>query len=121
MVMNQPSNSNLEILLVEYIAMLAGVHWDRIDDIAYAYRCQQLNLKQRREFLLEGVAWKKIKERPLDNLLLADLKELSLRGMVTAGQKKTSLEKAFEKIINVTGSALTRPPAIFCLSYLQDL
>ena len=82
-----------------YCCVGCGVHWDRIDDIAYAYRCQQLNLKQRREFLLEGVAWKKIKERPLDNLLLADLKkELSLRGMITAGQKKPSLEKAFEEI-----------------------
>jgi hypothetical protein len=66
------------------------VNWDRIDDIAYAYRCQQL---------LQGLAWKYIDVRPLDKLLLADLrKELDLRGLDTKGKKKPTLEAEFSEI-----------------------
>lgn len=81
-----------------YSCIGCGVKSDRVDDIAYAYRCQKLNLQQRQEFLLQGIAWKKISTRPLDKLLLSDLKvELSMRGVPIAG-KKSTLEKDFEEI-----------------------
>lgn len=58
-----------------YCCVGCGVKWDRIDDIAYAYRCQQLSLADRQLFLLQGVAWKNISVRPLDRLHLADLRK----------------------------------------------
>ena len=45
-----------------YCCVGCGVQCDRIDDIAYAYRCQQLCFQQRQDFLLQGEAWKRIKE-----------------------------------------------------------
>lgn len=82
-----------------YCCVGCGVNWDRIDDIAYAYRCQQLSLADRQQFLLEGLAWKNIDVRPLDKLLLADLrKELSMRGIDTKGKKKPALEAEFNEI-----------------------
>lgn len=80
-----------------YPCVGCGVKNDRIDDIAYAYRCPQLNLQQRQEFLLQGVAWKKLSTSALDKLLVSDLKtELSMRGFSAAGKKKTALERDFE-------------------------
>ncbi len=49
--------------------------------------------------LLQGVAWKNISSRPLDKLLLADLKkELSMRGVSVKGKKKPALKKEFDDI-----------------------
>ena len=59
----------------KYCCVGCGVKSDRMDDIAYAFRSQTLNLQYRQDFLLQGVAWKNIRTRPLDKLLLADLKE----------------------------------------------
>ena len=71
----------------------------RIDDIAYAFRCQKLNLQQRQEFLLQGIAWKTISTRPLDKLLLSNLqRELSMRGMPIKGRKKPILEQDFDDL-----------------------
>lgn len=82
-----------------YCCVACDVKSDRIDDIAYAYRCKNLNLQYRQEFSLQGIAWKKIATRPLDKLLLSDLKEeLRLRGVPIAGEKKPALEKEFEEI-----------------------
>ena len=82
-----------------YFCVGCGVRSDRVDDIAHAFRCQQLSLSHRQEFLLQGVAWKNIATRPLDKLLLADLKkELRMKGVSVAGKKKTLLEKEFEDI-----------------------
>ena len=81
-----------------YCCVGCGVNWDRISDIAYAYRCQQLSLADRQHFLLQGVAWKNINVRPLDKLLLADLrKELNLRGIDTKGKRKPTLEAEFNE------------------------
>ncbi len=81
-----------------YCCIGCGVKSDRIDDIAYAYRCKTLDLQQRQEFLLQGIAWKKIGTCPLDKLLLSDLKvELSLRDVPIAGKKKPALEKDFDR------------------------
>ena len=76
-----------------------GVKSERISDIAYSYRCPLLNLQQRQDFLLQGVAWKKINSRPLDKLLISDLKtELSMRGVSITGKRKPALERDFEEI-----------------------
>lgn len=81
-----------------YCCVGCGVKSDRIDDIAYAFRCPKLDLLQRQDFLLEGEAWRNICSRPLDKLLLSDLrKELSMRGLSATG-KKPALEKAFDDI-----------------------
>lgn len=82
-----------------YCCVSCGVRSDRMDDIAYAYRCQKLSLEERQKFLLQGTAWKNIASRPLDKLLVADLRnELSIRGLSTEGKKKPVLEKEFEDI-----------------------
>lgn len=83
-----------------YCCVGCGVKNDRIDDFAYALRCPKLSMQQRQDFLLQGVAWKSIDRRPLDKLLLADLKkELSMRGLsVSNSKKKAALEKDFEDI-----------------------
>lgn len=82
-----------------YFCVGCGVNWDRIDDIAYAYRCELKSPQQRQDFLLQGIAWKDITKRPLDKLLLADLqKELSLRDVVIKGKKKPILEQMFDDI-----------------------
>ena len=81
-----------------YCCVGCGVKCDRIDDIAYTFRCPKLDIQQRQDFLLKGVAWKNIGTRPLDRLLLSDLrKELTMRGMSTTG-KKPALEKSFDDI-----------------------
>ena len=82
-----------------YCCVGCGVKSSRIDDIAYAFRCPLLSLKYRQEFLLQGIAWKNINVRPLDKLLLTDLKkELSLRDLPVAGKKKPALEKDYDDI-----------------------
>ena len=61
--------------------------------------CQSRSLQERLEFLLQGVAWKKIKTRSLDKLLASDLKkELILRGASITGKKKPALEKDFDEL-----------------------
>lgn len=81
-----------------YCCVGCGVKNDRIDDIAYAYRCPKLDLHQCQDFLLQGEAWINISSRPLDKLLLSDLKrELSMRGLSAKG-KKPALEKMFDDI-----------------------
>ena len=76
-----------------------GARSDRMDDLAYAYRCRTMSLQERQDFLLQGAAWRNIAARPLDKLLVTDLKnELSMRGLSTAGKKKPALEKEFDDI-----------------------
>ena len=41
-----------------YCCVGCGVKCDRIDDIAYAFRCPKLDLQQHKDFLLQGEAWK---------------------------------------------------------------
>ena len=82
-----------------YCCVGCGVNSKRIDDLAYAFRCPQLDLQQRQEFLLQGVAWKHISARPLDKLLISDLrKELSMRGVPVKGKKKPILEQDFDDL-----------------------
>ena len=72
---------------------------DRLDDLAYSYRCTKLTLSERQAFLLNGKAWKNIATRPLDKLLLTNLQEeLRLRNRSTKGKKKPALEKEFEEL-----------------------
>lgn len=82
-----------------YCCVACGVKADRIDDLAYAFRCQQLDLQERQDFLLRGVAWKNIAVRPLDKLLLKDLQtELRMRDFNVKGKKKPTLEEEFDSI-----------------------
>ena len=102
-----------------------GVKSERISDIAYSYRCPLLNLQQRQDFLLQGVAWKKINSRPLDKLLISDLKtELSMRGVSITGKRKPALERDFEEIrlgiTNFPALLQDRPKATLQSLNLQD-
>ena len=82
-----------------YCCVGCGARSDRMDDLAYAYRCRTMSLQERQDFLLQGAAWRNIAARPLDKLLVTDLKnELSMRGLSTAGKKKPALEKEFDDI-----------------------
>ena len=76
-----------------------NVRCDRMDDIAYSYRCNKLTLAERQAFLLQGRAWRNLQLRPLDKLLLTDLQEeLKLRNRCTKGKKKPTLEKEFDEL-----------------------
>jgi len=64
------------------IGAKCGVKCDRIDNIAYIFRCLKLDMQQHQDFLLQGIAWKNIDTHQLNKLLLSDLKkELSMRGV----------------------------------------
>ena len=64
-----------------YCCVGCGAKYDRMDDIAYAFRCQKLDMQQRQDFLLKGTAWKNIGTRPLDKLLSDLKKELGMRAL----------------------------------------
>ena len=81
-----------------YCCVGCGVRNDQIDDIASAFRCKQLSLHLRQEILLQGVAWKNISSRSLDNLLADLKKELCMRGISVEGKKKPALAKEFDDI-----------------------
>ena len=82
-----------------YCCVGCGVKSDRMDDIAYTYRCAKLTLADRQEFLLKGRAWKNLQTRPLDKLLLSDLQsELRLRDRNIRGKKKPALLKEFDEL-----------------------
>ena len=98
----------------KYCCVGCSVRSDRMDDIAYTYRCQKLSLEERQKFLLQGTAWKSIGSHPLDKLLVADLRsELSMRGLSIEGKKKACSEKEFEDIrvgINIFPALLQNSP-----------
>ena len=50
-----------------------GAQSNRLDDLAYSYRCARVTLAERQQFILTGNAWKKGSMKPLDNLTAAQL------------------------------------------------
>ena len=93
--------------------------------MTYSYRCPKHTLGERQEFLLQGKAWRNLDTRPLDKLLLTDLKkELRLRNRDVSGKKKPALEKEFEelrmRISNFPALLRGNPQATLLSSNLQS-
>ena len=82
----------------KYSCVSCSAGSDRMDDLAYSYRCTKLTLSERQEFLLKGKAGRNLQTRPLDKLLLTNLQELRLRNRSTSGKKKPTLEKEFDEL-----------------------
>ncbi len=79
-----------------YCCVGCGVKSNRMDDIAYSYRCTKMSLQDRQDFILQGEAWKKGGSNLFDRLRVAELhKELDKRGIDTSGKLKPALEIAF--------------------------
>ena len=72
-----------------YSCVGCGARTDRMDDIAYTFRCVKLSIAERQSF----------QAQPLDKLLIKDLqKELRARDSDVQGKLKPILEKEFEEL-----------------------
>lgn len=82
-----------------YSCIGCTAHSSMHDDLAYCFRCDHLTLTDRQQFVLRGKAWKKGGPKPLDKLLVNELREeLQGRGIDTDGKLRDELDDIFDEM-----------------------